>query len=181
MSYFSFDNTVCSLAYPNTQAIVTGVTALYFPGDITAMGYTGFLSEDGRCFSFDHRANGYGRGEGVGTVIVKRLSDAIRDQNTIRAIVRGTGVNQDGDTPGITMPSSTAQELLIRKVYAKAGLSLADTMMVEAHGTGTAAGDPVEAQAIARSFGTSARETPLLLGSIKSNIGHLEGAAGVAG
>ena len=113
------------------------------------MSALGFLSPDSRCYSFDHRANGYSRGEGVGTVILKPLSAALRDGNTIRAVVRGTGVNSDGRTPGITMPSKEAQETLIRDVYSKAGLDPRDTGFVEAHGTGTPAGDPVEAGAIA--------------------------------
>ena len=152
-----------------------------FPTDITSMGHHGFLSQDGRCFSFDHRANGYARGEGVGSVIVKRLSDAIRDGNTIRAVIRGTGVNQDGRTAGISLPSSEAQESLMRSVYRNAGLNFKDTHMVEAHGTGTAAGDPLEASAIARTFSSRGKDIPLYVGAIKSCIGHLEGGAGIAG
>ena len=145
------------------------------------MGHHGFLSQEGRCFSFDHRANGYGRGEGVGTVIMKRLSDALRDGDTIRAVIRGIGVNQDGRTAGISLPSSQAQESLMRSVYANAGLDLTDTHMVEAHGTGTAAGDPLEASAIARTFASRSKDIPLYVGAIKSCIGHLEGGAGIAG
>lgn len=152
-----------------------------FPTDITSMGHHGFLSQEGKCFSFDHRADGYARGEGVGTVIVKRLSDAIRDGNTIRAVIRGCGVNQDGRTPGISLPSSAAQESLIRSVYETAGLDFQNTMMVEAHGTGTAAGDPIEARAIARAFSSRKTDIPLFIGAIKSGIGHLEGGAGIAG
>lgn len=111
-----------------------------------------FLSPDGRCYPFDHRANGYARGEGVGVVVLKRLSDAIRDGNTIRAVIRSTGSNEDGRTPGITQPSRTAQERLIRETYQKAGLSMAHTRFFEAHGTGTAIGDPREAQAIGSAF-----------------------------
>ncbi len=152
-----------------------------FPTDITSMSHHGFLSPDGKCFSFDHRANGYARGEGVGSVIVKRLSDAIKNGDTIRAVIRGTAVNQDGRTPGISLPSSAAQEILMRKIYADAGLGFEDTMMVEAHGTGTAAGDPLEATAIGRVFGPSRKDTPLFIGALKSGIGHLEGGAGIAG
>ena len=97
-----------------------------------------FFSKDSKSFSFDHRANGYGRGEGFGVIIFKRLNDAIRDGDTIRAVVRSTGSNQDGRTPGITQPSTVAQELLIRETYEKAGLDLESTRYVEAHGTGTA-------------------------------------------
>lgn len=111
-----------------------------------------FLSPDSRCHSFDHRANGYARGEGIGVVILKRLSDAIRDGNTIRAVIRATGSNEDGKTPGITQPSRQAQERLIRETYQKAGLSMAHTRFFEAHGTGTPIGDPREAQAIGSAF-----------------------------
>ncbi|KEF55686.1 uncharacterized protein A1O9_08436 [Exophiala aquamarina CBS 119918] len=142
---------------------------------------TGESDMEGKCFSFDHRADGYARGEGVGTVIVKRLSDALRDGDTIRAVLRGSGANQDGRTPGISLPSSAAQESLIRSVYKHAGLPLSDTMMIEAHGTGTSAGDPIEASAIARAFASRHRDIPLYIGAIKSGIGHLEGGAGIAG
>ena len=145
------------------------------------MSNIGFLSPDGRCYSFDHRANGYSRGEGVGTLIIKPLQAALEDGNTIRAIVRATGVNQDGRTPGMTLPSKLAQEKLIRSVYSAAGLDLATTSYVEAHGTGTLAGDPVEAGAIAAAWSGRRSKTPLYIGAIKSNIGHLEGASGVAG
>lgn len=116
------------------------------------MSNIGFLSPDSRCKSFDHRADGYARGEGVGVMIIKRLSDAIRDGNTIRAVIRSTGANEDGRTPGITQPSRQAQEHLIRETYRRAGLSLAHTRYFEAHGTGTAIGDPREAQAIGSAF-----------------------------
>ncbi|KAL9032217.1 MAG: hypothetical protein Q9180_006624 [Flavoplaca navasiana] len=142
-----------------------------------------FLSHDSRCFSFDHRANGYGRGEGFGVVVIKRLSDAIRDGDTIRAVVRSTGSNQDGRTPGITQPSMEAQLSLIRRTYAKAGLDMGPTRYVEAHGTGTRIGDPVEAEAIGKAFGKYRSQIdPLFIrGAVKSNIGHLEGASGIAG
>ena len=145
------------------------------------MSALGFLSPDSKCYSFDHRANGYSRGEGVGTVIIKPLQAALRDGNTIRAVIRGTGVNSDGRTPGITMPSKDAQEALIRDVYLKAGLHPRDTAFVEAHGTGTPAGDPVEAGAIAMGFNRKESATPLYIGALKSNVGHMEGASGVAG
>jgi acyl transferase domain-containing protein len=140
------------------------------------------LSPNSRTYSFDFRANGYARGEGIAVMIVKRLSDAIRDSNTIRAIIRSTGANEDGRTPGITQPSQSAQECLIRDTYARAGLSMAHTRYVEAHGTGTPLGDPLEAAAIGNSFRSCRNEEePLYIGSVKSNIGHLEGASGLAG
>lgn len=145
------------------------------------MSHQGFLSTDGQCFSFDHRANGFARGEGVGTVIVKRLSDALRDGNTIRAVIRGTGINQDGRTPGLTLPSSDAQERLIKTTYASAGLDFDETTLVEAHGTGTRQGDAIEARGVAQAVKSRKKDKPLYLGSIKASVGHLEGAAGVAG
>jgi acyl transferase domain-containing protein/NADPH:quinone reductase-like Zn-dependent oxidoreductase/SAM-dependent methyltransferase len=161
-------------------AIVSGVTQISFPTDIVGMSNHGFLGQKGKCHTFDHRADGYARGEGVGSIIVKRLSDAVRDGDTIRGVIRATGVNQDGRTPGISLPSSEAQEKLIRQVYASAGLDMKDTMMVEAHGTGTSAGDPLEAAAISRSFAGRSKDVPLFVGALKSGIGHLEGGAGVA-
>lgn len=95
-----------------------------------------FLSKDSKCYSFDHRANGYSRGEGFGIVILKTLSDALRDGDTIRAVIRATGTNQDGRTPGITQPSSQAQKVLIRDTYASGGLDMSETRYFEAHGTG---------------------------------------------
>jgi acyl transferase domain-containing protein len=145
------------------------------------MSHHGLLSAEGRCFSFDHRADGYSRGEGVGTIILKPLHRAIRDGDTIRAIVRGTGVNQDGKTQGITLPSSKAQAGLIRDVYQNAGLEPQETMFVEAHGTGTAAGDPIEARALAEVFRSTHNGIPLYVGASKSNLGHLEGGSGIVG
>lgn len=111
-----------------------------------------FLSPNGRCYSFDSRANGYARGEGIAVVVLKKISTAIRDGNTIRAVIRATGCNEDGRTPGITQPSSQAQENLIRETYRRSGLSMAHTRFFEAHGTGTALGDPLEAAAIGNCF-----------------------------
>lgn len=116
------------------------------------LGNMEFLSPDSKCFSFDDRANGYGRGEGFGVVILKPLSEALKNGDTIRAVVRSTGSNQDGRTPGITQPSQLAQERLIRETYEKAGLNLQTAQYIEAHGTGTVLGDPIEAQAIGNAF-----------------------------
>ena len=112
------------------------------------------LSPTGRSYSFDHRGDGYGRGEGIAAIVLKRLSDAVRDGDTIRAVIRSSGSNQDGHTPGITQPSSAAQEALIRETYAKAGLDMARAQYFEAHGTGTPLGDPLEAESIGRAFRT---------------------------
>ncbi|KAG8167882.1 hypothetical protein KVR01_003571 [Diaporthe batatas] len=142
----------------------------------------GFLSPDGRCYSFDFKANGYARGEGFGAVLVKPLRTALRDGNVIRAVIRATGVNQDGRTPSITQPSSEAQIKLIKDTYVAAGLDLATTQYVEAHGTGTPTGDPIEAASIGMAFSKDRDgDKPLYVGSVKSNIGHLEGASGLAG
>lgn len=141
-----------------------------------------FLSPDGKSFSFDHRANGYSRGEGIGAVLLKPLDDALRDGDTIRAVIRGSGSNQDGKTPGITLPSLEAQAALIRTVYKDAGLDYEQTSFFEAHGTGTAAGDPIELGALGATFGVKRNPgNPLHVGSLKANIGHLEGCAGLAG
>ena len=139
---------------------------------LTFVTSAGFLSPDGRCHSFDQRANGYGRGEGVGCVILKPLNDALKHRNVIRAVIRNTGINQDGRTLGVTFPSAKAQESLARKVYAQAGLDPLETTYVESHGTGTQAGDPVEASALFETFG-KARSDPIQVGSVKSNVGHL--------
>ncbi|RSL58093.1 hypothetical protein CEP53_006251 [Fusarium sp. AF-6] len=165
-----------------TCAVVTGSNLLLDPAMFQALSAQKFLSPDGLCQSFDHKANGYGRGEGIIAIILKPVSLALQDGDIIRAVIRSTGSNQDGHTPGLTQPSSQAQEDLIRHVYAQAGLSLNETRYVEAHGTGTAVGDPIEVKAIGRSFRESrSAEEPLYIGSIKGNIGHLEGASGLVG
>ena len=131
------------------------------------------LSHTSKSYSFDHRANGYSRGEGFGVLVLKRLKDALRDGNTIRAVIRSTGSNQDGHTPGITMPSSTSQEVLIRETYEKAGLSMEPTRYFEAHGTGTPVGDPLEATALGAAFRkTRTSDDSLIIGAVKSNIGQ---------
>jgi len=141
----------------------------------------GVLGPDGVCRSFDEKGNGYGRGEGFGVVVLKRVSDCIRDGDTIRAIIRNSGSNQDGRSPGITQPTKAAQEDLMRHVYSQAGLDMSLTRFFEAHGTGTSVGDPIEASAIGELFGPyRSTEEPLYVGALKSNVGHLEGASGVA-
>ncbi|KAH8695168.1 putative polyketide synthase [Talaromyces proteolyticus] len=140
------------------------------------------LSPDGQCYSFDHRGNGYSRGEGFAVLVLKRVSDAIRDNDTIRGIIRSTGCNQDGFTPSITLPNPDSQEALIRQTYRKAGLSMVPTRFFEAHGTGTSVGDPNEAKALGSSFRqVRTTQDPLWVGALKSNIGHLEGASGISG
>jgi len=139
----------------------------------------GFLSPDGRSYAFDSRANGYAKGEGLGMVVLRRVEDAIRDGDTIRAIIRSTSINQDGRTPGITQPSINAQAENIRHAYEAAGLNLDDTKYFETHGTGTIVGDSFEAQAIHKTF-QRAPENPLYIGALKASIGHLEAGAGIA-
>ena len=139
------------------------------------------LSPDGQCYSFDRRGTGYGRGEGFGILVLKRVSDALRDGDTIRAVIRNSSCNQDGNTPGITQPNSKSQEALIRETYLNAGLSMFPARFFEAHGTGTAIGDPTEANALGAAFSkTRTVQDPLVVGAVKSNIGHLEGCSGIA-
>ncbi|OJJ48578.1 hypothetical protein ASPZODRAFT_1626836 [Penicilliopsis zonata CBS 506.65] len=164
------------------QAIAAGVNVILGHEFLNSMSTMRFLSPNGRCYTFDERANGYGRGEGVGCVILKPLEQALRDGDPIRGVIRNTGVNQDGRTAGITLPNRHAQEALIRRVYEKAGLDPLETSYVECHGTGTRAGDPLEASAIASVFSPGRpSHRPLWIGSVKTNIGHLEGASGMAG
>jgi acyl transferase domain-containing protein/NADPH:quinone reductase-like Zn-dependent oxidoreductase/surfactin synthase thioesterase subunit/NAD(P)-dependent dehydrogenase (short-subunit alcohol dehydrogenase family)/acyl carrier protein len=141
-----------------------------------------YLSPDGECRSFSDDANGYVRSEGVGIVYLKRLSDALANGDRIYAIIRGSALNQDGRTPGMTLPSQAAQEQLLRSACEDAGVKPGQISYVEAHGTGTPAGDPIEANAIGAVIGQSrAADDVCLIGSIKTNIGHLECAAGIAG
>ncbi|KAL3421917.1 Lovastatin diketide synthase LovF 16 [Phlyctema vagabunda] len=138
------------------------------------------FSDEGRSFSFDSRGTGYGRGEGCGMVVLKPLDQALRDNDIIRSVIVGSGINQDGKTPGITMPNGAAQETLMRSVYQNAGIDPKDTGYVEAHGTGTKVGDPIEAAALHNVFGEGrTARNPLFIGSVKSNIGHLEAASGI--
>ncbi|KAI2470151.1 ketoacyl-synt-domain-containing protein [Annulohypoxylon bovei var. microspora] len=159
-----------------------GAGLILTPNTMMPMTALNFLSPDGKCFTFDARANGYGRGEGIGIVVLKRLRDAIRDNDNIRGVIRGSSVNQDGRTPGITLPSSEAQLRNIKTVYKRAGLPVDNTAYVECHGTGTQAGDFRELKAISDAFcADRASSNPIYVGSIKTNIGHLEGCAGIAG
>lgn len=139
------------------------------------------LNSEGKCFAFDSRGAGYGRGEGVATVIVKRLADALKDGDTVHAVIRNSGANQDGKTNGVTLPNPDAQEALIRSVYKNAGLDPLETLYVEAHGTGTEVGDNAEIQSLGNVFGEHPRAHKIYVGSVKTNIGHLEAASGIAG
>jgi acyl transferase domain-containing protein len=162
------------------MAIICG-TALHFdPTIFVTMTDFGMLSTDGRCRHFDANASGYVRGDGVCAVILRKQHAAELNGNNIRAIVRGTGANHDGTKEGLTLPNPKAQADLVRDVYSAAGLIPKDTGYFEAHGTGTKAGDPREASGLGAVFAAD-RTEPLYVGSIKTNIGHLEGASGLAG
>ncbi|KAK2742657.1 Type I Iterative PKS [Onygenales sp. PD_40] len=162
--------------------LVVSSNLIFSPDSLTALTNLGILGPNGRCYSFDERANGYARGEGSIVIVTKRLTDSIRDGDTIRAVIRSTGANSDGYTPTLTQPNVAAHERLIKETYAKAGLDLGTTRFVESHGTGTAVGDPIEASALGAVFGRyRSPADPLFVGAVKSNIGHLEGTSGLAG
>ncbi|MFJ6017422.1 amino acid adenylation domain-containing protein [Streptomyces sp. NPDC092952] len=163
-------------------ALAGGVLLHMAPQYTIAETKGGFLSPDGRSRAFDARANGYVRAEGVGLVALKRLDDALRDGDPIHAVVLGAGVNQDGRTNGITVPNADAQVSLIRRVCGEAGITPGDLQYVEAHGTSTPVGDPIEANALSRALSVGRRpDAPCYVGSVKTNIGHTESAAGIAG
>ncbi|MCP5002451.1 MAG: SDR family NAD(P)-dependent oxidoreductase, partial [Planctomycetes bacterium] len=166
----------CDLALTGGVFVISGPALHVMTSD------AGMLSEDGRCFTFDHRANGFVPGEGVGVLLLKRLSDAVRDRDQIHGVIKGWGVNQDGRTNGITAPSGKAQSLLEKEVYGRFHINPETISLVEAHGTGTELGDPIEVEALIESFRSfTNKENYCALGSVKSNIGHLQAAAGVSG
>ena len=162
-------------------ALAGGVGLLLAPELYINFSKAKMLSPDGRCKTFDASANGYVRGEGCGVVVLKRLSDAIAGGDNILALIRGSAVNQDGPGAGFTVPSGTAQERVIRQSLLNAGVAADEVGYIEAHGTGTSLGDPIEVVALGGVFGGRPRNNPLLIGSVKTNVGHLEAAAGVVG
>lgn len=164
------------------RAIAAGVNLLLSPTVTVAFRRAGALAPDGRCKPFSAAADGIGRGEGCAAVLLKRLSDAERDGDRVLAVIRATAVNSDGRSNGLLAPNPAAQQALLTTAYVRAGLAPARIDHVEAHGTGTPLGDPIEAGALGAVLGTGRDpDQPLLLGSVKGNLGHLESAAGIAG
>ncbi|OXR41482.1 Phthiocerol synthesis polyketide synthase type I PpsC [Nocardia cerradoensis] len=171
----ALDNDDCRVA------LAGGVNVMLQPETFVLMCKGGFLAADGRCKSFDASADGYGRGEGAGMVVLKKLDDAVRDGDRIYAVVKATGSNQDGRTTAITVPNVDSQEALARTVCERSGLAPQSITYLEAHGTGTLVGDPVELRALGKVFGASTGRTESVgVGSVKATIGHTEAAAGVA-
>ncbi|KAJ5312285.1 hypothetical protein N7508_003115 [Penicillium antarcticum] len=164
------------------EALVAGCRLNVVPDLFVSMSMSQLFNDEGKTYSFDERAtSGFARGEGAGVVILKPLDAAMRDRDPIRAVIANSGVNQDGRTKGITLPNGEAQEDLIRRVYQDANLNPEECGFAEMHGTGTKAGDPIEAAAIYAALGKGRTpRNPLYIGSVKSNIGHLEGASGIA-
>ncbi|MDG4666919.1 type I polyketide synthase [Mycobacterium sp. 236(2023)] len=163
------------------HALAAGVNLILSPENNIACSRWGMLAPDGLCKTFDADANGYVRSEGAGVVVLKRLTDALRDGDRVLAVVRGSAVNQDGASSGQTVPNGPAQQELMRTALETARLAPSDIDYIEAHGTGTSLGDPIELDALSAVYGDRKDAAPLILGSVKTNLGHLESAAGVTG
>lgn len=188
-------DTTCSSSLAAThlavQALRAGECGLALCGGVNvianALGHRalrsgGVLAGDGRCKTFDERADGYARAEGAGVVVLKRLSDATRDGDTVHAVIRGSAIGQDGESAGLTAPNGAAQEQVMRAALARCRLTPSDIQYIEAHGTGTALGDPIEIRAIGEVFADShTKAEPIVVASLKTNLGHMEGAAGIGG
>ncbi|MGK0437651.1 MAG: acyl transferase domain-containing protein, partial [Paracoccaceae bacterium] len=164
----------------STVALAAGANVILDPITSVIFSQAGMLSEDGRCFTFDERANGYVRAEGCGVLVLKRLQDAQRDGDTIFATLVGSAINQDGFSQGLTAPNEKSQIALIKDALASSNLTADDIDYIEAHGTGTPLGDPIEFGALAAVFGKRPDRAALKVGSVKTNIGHAEAAAGIA-
>ncbi|MEM9506113.1 MAG: alpha/beta fold hydrolase [Cyanobacteria bacterium P01_E01_bin.35] len=162
------------------QAIAGGVNLMLSPELTQTFNAAGMMAADGRCKTFDAEADGYVRGEGCGVVVLKRLADAQRDGDRILAVIKGSAINQDGRSNGLTAPNGRAQQAVIRQALANANLTPEEITYIESHGTGTSLGDPIEVNSL-KAVLSSTREQPCYLGSLKTNIGHLEAAAGIAG
>ncbi|CDZ76614.1 Polyketide synthase PksN [Legionella massiliensis] len=170
----SLQNKLCNLA------VSGGVNAILSPELFISFSQAGMLAPDGKCKTFDANADGYVRGEGCGVVILKRLSDALRDKDHIIGVIKGSSVAHDGLSSGLTVPNGQAQQQLIRNALERSKIDATEIDYIECHGTGTSLGDPIEVNSIKKIFNNQ-RKQPLLLGSVKANIGHLEAAAGMAG
>ncbi len=169
-------------AYQSDMALAGGVNLIISPKGYIGLSRLNALSPQGRCKTFDDSADGYARGEGCGIIILKRLSDAIRDGDNILALITGSAINHDGKSSGLTVPNGVAQENVVKDALKQAGLSASNIDYIEAHGTGTKLGDPQEINALSNVFTSSrAKDKKLMVGSVKTNIGHLESAAGIAG
>ena len=164
------------------MALAAGVNLILAPANTVALSKYQMMAPDGRCKAFDAAADGFVRGEGCGVVVLKRLGDALADRDHVYALIMGSATNQDGPSSGLTVPNGPAQEAVIRAALARAGIQPSQVDYIEAHGTGTALGDPIEVRALGACFNDGRPpERPLLIGSVKTNIGHLEAASGIAG
>ncbi|MEI2579701.1 type I polyketide synthase [Scytonema sp. PRP1] len=163
-------------------ALAGGVNLILSPETSVNFSKARMLAPDGHCKTFDMAADGFVRGEGCGVIVLKRLSDAVANKDNILALIRGSAVNQDGHTSGLTVPNGLSQQAVIRQALEKGGVKPAELSYIEAHGTGTSLGDPIEVEALDAVFGKErSQDQPLVIGSLKTNIGHLEAAAGIAG
>ena len=161
-------------------ALAGGVNVLLNPNGFVGFSQASMLSRRGRCSVFSADADGFVRAEGAGVVVLKPLADAVADGDRIQGVIAASGSNCDGRTAGLSLPSARAQEDLLRRVYERAGIAADEVVYVEAHGTGTQAGDPAECTALGRALGVARTVGPLPIGSVKSNVGHLEPASGMA-